>query len=52
LNEWITVGTMVPMDPLAFFIAHSATRRLLDGPQTGDARRRRRSPIRSGRVRT
>jgi hypothetical protein len=43
---------MVPMDPLAFFIAHEATRRLVDGAQTGDARRTRRPPIRARRVRT
>jgi hypothetical protein len=43
---------MVPMDPLAFFIAHAATRRLVDGSHIGDTRRTRRSPIRAGRVRT
>ena len=43
---------MNAMDPLSFLIAHDATRRLIDGGQTSDARRVRRPPIRSRRVRT
>ena len=52
LNKWSREATMNAMDPLSFLIAHDATRRLIDGAQTSDARRVRRPPIRSRRVRT
>ena len=52
LNKWAHEATMNAMDPLSFLIAHDATRRLIDGAQTSDARRVRRPPNRSRRVRT